>query len=119
MKDRIKELRKANSHGENQKTFADFLGISQSNLASYETGRRVPSDAVIQLICQKCNVNEEWLRTGRGEIYDAVSTDDFMEIAARIDIKDKKARQAIMDYWNLSDADKELFWNFIERFAKK
>lgn len=68
MKDRIKELRKASSHGENQKTFADFLGISQSNLASYETGRRVPSDAVIQLMCQKCNVNEEWLRTGTGEM---------------------------------------------------
>lgn len=62
MKDRIKKIRK--SYGKNQEAFASFLGISQSNLASYEIGRRIPSDAVIQLICEKCGINEKWLRTG-------------------------------------------------------
>ncbi len=67
MKDRIKEIRKMSPYGRNQETFSNYLGISQSNLASYETGRRTPSDAVIQLICQKCNINENWLRTGTGD----------------------------------------------------
>ena len=68
MKTRLKEIRKSfPTYGKNQKTFAKFLGISQSNLASYETGRRTPTDAVIQLYCQKCNVNEKWLRTGEGD----------------------------------------------------
>ncbi|MCM1200223.1 MAG: helix-turn-helix domain-containing protein [Lachnospiraceae bacterium] len=68
MKNRLKEIRKSfPEYGKNQETFAKFLGIPQSNLASYEIGRRTPTDAVIQLICQKCNVNEEWLRTGKGE----------------------------------------------------
>ncbi|MCM1424981.1 MAG: helix-turn-helix domain-containing protein [Eubacterium sp.] len=67
MKNRLKEIRKSLPiYGKNQKTFAKFLGIPQSNLASYETGRRTPTDAVIQLYCQKCNVNEKWLRTGTG-----------------------------------------------------
>lgn len=70
MKVRIKEIRRTFS-GElkTQEEFADFLGISKSNLASYETGRRMPTDAVIGLICQKCNVNENWLRTGEGDMY--------------------------------------------------
>ena len=38
-------------------------------MSSYEAGRRTPSDAVIKLICEKCDVNEEWLRTGNGEMF--------------------------------------------------
>lgn len=67
MKDRLKEIRENSPFGKTQKAFADYLGISSANLASYETGRRTPTDAVVQLICQKCSVNEEWLRTGKGE----------------------------------------------------
>lgn len=67
MKDRIKKIRKSfPEQGKNQETFANFLGIPQSNLASYETGRRTPTDAVIQLICEKCCINEEWLRYEKG-----------------------------------------------------
>ena len=67
VKDRIKEIREKNPNGKNQKTFAEYLGISPANLASYETGRRTPTDDVIQLICQKCDVNEDWLRNGTGK----------------------------------------------------
>lgn len=69
MKSRIKEIRKNNPDWKTQDDFAEFLGISKSNLSSYEAGRRTPSDAVIKLICEKCDVNEEWLRTGNGEMF--------------------------------------------------
>lgn len=69
MKDRIKKIRNSiPEYGKTQETFAKYLGISKQNLASYETGRRIPSDAVVQLICEKCNINVEWLRTGKGEM---------------------------------------------------
>lgn len=71
MKDRLKEIRKTNKAWKTQDDFAEFLGISKSNLSSYEAGRRMPSDAVVQLICQKCNINEEWLRTGNGEMFNS------------------------------------------------
>lgn len=68
MKDRLKEVRRlCPDHGKNQETFANFLGIPKTNIASYEIGRRTPSDAVIQLICEKCKINENWLRTGEGK----------------------------------------------------
>ena len=49
-----------------------------------------PSDSVIKDICREFNVNENWLRTGEGEMHTEPST-DFMEIATLIDIIDPKA----------------------------
>lgn len=74
MKDRMKEIRK--SIKKTQEEFAEFLGISKSNLASYEVGRRTPTDAVISLICQKCEVNEDWLRTGEGDMFIQMDRDE-------------------------------------------
>lgn len=74
MKSRIKELRKDNKL--TQQAFANKLGISKSNIESYELGRRVPTDAVIALICSKFNVSEKWLRTGEGEMYNKLSRED-------------------------------------------
>lgn len=76
MKDRLKEVRKKHSKGKTQDMFAEFLGIPKQNISSYEIGRRTPSDAVIQLICEKCNVNEEWLRTGNGEMFQPITKND-------------------------------------------
>lgn len=76
MKDRLKKIRNESPYGKSQGSFAEFLGIPQPNLASYETGRRTPTDAVIQLICQKCNVNEDWLRTGNGKMFVELSKDE-------------------------------------------
>lgn len=66
MKNRLKEVRKKHPYGDTQDSFAEFLGISKSNLASYESGRRTPSEAVVQLICQKCDINKDWLTDGIG-----------------------------------------------------
>ena len=67
MNERIKELRQA--LGLTQQVFADKAGTSRANIAGYETKKSVPSDAVISLICEKFDVNEEWLRTGAGEMF--------------------------------------------------
>lgn len=67
MNNRIKEIRKSLNIG-SQQDFAERLGISVSNVSSYESGRRNPSDAAIKLICEKCFVREEWLRYGKGEM---------------------------------------------------
>ena len=66
MKDRIRLLR--HTLGLTQQKFADKLGIKGNAISQYESGRNAPIDAVISLICREFNVNEEWLRTGNGEI---------------------------------------------------
>ena len=72
--ERIKALRQA--LGLTQQVFADKAGTSRANIAGYETKKSVPSDAVISLICEKFNVNENWLRTGAGEMFLPITRDD-------------------------------------------
>ncbi len=116
MNDRIKEIRKKENLS--QQKFADKLGIARGNIAAYEVGKNAPSDAVIALLCTKFNINETWLRTGVGEMYQHTETDDYSEISTLIGEKDPKAKQAIIDYWKLSEDDKKLFWQFVEKFLK-
>ncbi len=116
MNDRIKKIRKEGKL--TQKEFAERLGIKQNTVASYEMGRIGISDAVINSICREFGINEEWLRNGYGEMYQHVDLDDYSEISTLIGEKDQKARQAIIDYWKLSEDDKKLFWQFAERFLK-
>ena len=67
MKERIKKLRKEKHL--TQQEFADKIGISRNNVATYEVGKSNPGEAVISLICREFHINEAWLRTGEGKMY--------------------------------------------------
>lgn len=67
MKDRIKKIRKELDL--TQQKFADKLGVQRNTIAMYEMGRTLPSDAIMRSICREFNVNEDWLRTGQGEMF--------------------------------------------------
>lgn len=73
MKDRIKQVRKANNL--NQTEFGERIGATQAMLTSYETGRVIPSDAVLKLISKEFQVSYAWLKTGEGPMEDPVSDD--------------------------------------------
>lgn len=63
-----------------QQDFAQRIGTTQNAVASYETGRRNPSSSVVNNICKEFHVNETWLRTGDGTMFQEVSRDE--EISA-------------------------------------
>ena len=78
MKERLKKLRKALDLTQQQ--FADRIGISRGNIATYETRDGSPGNSVINLICREFNVSEAWLRTGEGEMFvesDTFSLDEY------------------------------------------
>ncbi len=78
MNERIKQLRK--NLDLTQQEFSERIGIKRNTIATYESGRNEPIDAVISLICREFNVNEEWLRNGTGEMFaksDTFSLDEF------------------------------------------
>ena len=68
MKDRIKQVREA--RGLNLTRFADALKTSVATVSRYESGERIPSDAVLNLICQKFGISYAWLKTGDGPMED-------------------------------------------------
>ena len=74
MNERLKKLRKELDM--TQQEFAEGIGMKRNTMATYESGRNEPIDAVISLICTKYNVNENWLRTGEGEMFVEMSYDD-------------------------------------------
>ena len=79
-KNRIKKIRKELDL--TQQAFANKIGIKQNTIAQYEMGRTKPSDAIIFSICREFNVNEEWLRTGEGEMFRQLPEED--EVAAYV-----------------------------------
>ena len=67
MKDRIREIRKAN--GLTQEAFAERLCMTRNYITQLEMGAKEPGDRTIRDICREFGVNELWLRTGEGEMY--------------------------------------------------
>ena len=74
LKDRIKSIRKENKL--TQVEFGESIGVKGNTITNYETGLRNPTDAVIKSICRIYNINEEWLKTGDGEMYQQLSEDE-------------------------------------------
>mgnify|MGYP000012569782 FL=1 len=123
MKDRIKAIRKYKNM--KQAEFAQVLGIKPNTVTSYETGLRVPSDAVITSICREFNVSEHWLRTGEGDMFIQLSEDaDFIRVMTEIQVSDDELIKSIlMAYWDLPDdkkaAIRDLVDGILKRYSKK
>lgn len=113
MKDRIKKIRKELDL--TQQEFADRIGIKRNTVASYETGKSNLSDGAVSLICREFNVNEEWLRTGKGEMFIEQTKDE--QIAAFVgsilkDEDDSFKRRLISGLAALDDNG----WGVLEKF---
>lgn len=69
--ERIRLIRKALSLKQGE--FARRIGLTQTALSMIELGKTVFSDKNIKLICATFAVDEEWLRTGKGEMFGTMS----------------------------------------------
>lgn len=116
MKDRIKELRK--KLGLNQTDFGEKIGIKQTTVAGYENGSRQPIDAVINSICREFNVNEEWIRNGKGNMFQKLNRQQeiakFTADLFRTEEESFKSRFIMA----LSELDEDE-WKLLEGIANK
>ena len=67
MNERLKKLRKTLDL--TQQKFADRLGVKRNTVGQWECGINAITDQVVFSICREFDVNEEWLRTGEGEMF--------------------------------------------------
>lgn len=117
MKGRLKALRKELRL--TQQEFADRVGISRGNIGAYEVGKNAPSDAVISLICREFHVNEEWLRTGNGEMFvEETPDEEFMRMAKAVasgDTEtDRMIRRTLMYFYEMDDLGRKTLMNFVK-----
>lgn len=77
MGDRLRELRKV--LGLSGEKFGERIGIGRSAVSNLEAGRNNLTEPMILAICREFDVNEEWLRSGEGEMF--IKLDRETEIA--------------------------------------
>lgn len=115
MKDRIKKIRKELDL--TQQEFAEKIGTTANVLTNYETGRRNPSASVINNICKTFNVNEEWLRTGEGEMFvQRTRNQTITDFLGDLIIDDNTFKKRLIEA--LAELD-ERDWESLEKLATK
>ena len=67
MNERLKELRKYLNFTMEQ--FGEKIGMKKNTISQLESGKNNITESTIKLICSVFNVNENWLRTGNGEMF--------------------------------------------------
>lgn len=117
MNQRLKEVRE--KLGLSQRDFAKRTDIGQSTLAMFETGSRIPKDIHINRICQEFNINEEWLRTGEGDMFFKPKVNDLVSRAAKLlGEKDPVFEAFVETYSKLDPRNREILLNFGMDFLK-
>jgi transcriptional regulator with XRE-family HTH domain len=59
-----------------QRKFSELLSLSSGYIAGVECNAREPNSRLVKLIAAQFGVNEEWLRTGNGEMIVEPGTDE-------------------------------------------
>lgn len=78
--ERLRKLRKELNLS--QSAFGQSLGVGRDVIGNIEYGRVEIKEHIIKLICSEFNVNEEWLRTGDGDMFkkdETFSLDKFAQ----------------------------------------
>lgn len=115
---RIAEVRKAVNL--TQEKFAAQLGLSRNFLWMIEKGDRVPSDRTIADICREFNVNEIWLRTGEGEMFNPQDEKLAAFVGSLVaDDSDPFKRRMVELLADLTPEEWKLLEKMAERLTKK
>lgn len=116
MNERLRKLRK--SLDMTQQNFGARISVKGNTVAQWESGRNEPSDSTIFLICREFNVNEDWLRTGNGEMFvKETSDEEFMKVAKAVASgnteTDKAIRKVLIDFYQMDDLGRQTLINFV------
>lgn len=119
MNERLKLLRKALKL--NQLEFAEKIQIGRSTLAGYENGLTNITDRSIRDICRVFYVNEDWLRTGEGNMFRARNTTNeelALQVGKLLKTDDEFTKNLFLEYLKLAPEMKTLFEDFVHNLAK-
>lgn len=116
MNERLKHIRKALKLSQSE--FGEVIGIQKSAVSKLERGETSLTNANIKTICREFDVNENWLRTGEGEMFIEKSKDEqITEMLVNIQLAGEESFQhrlaAAFSAFNADD------WKEIERLYNK
>lgn len=96
--------------------FAEPIGVKKAAISNIENDTRGLTDQMIVSICREYNASEEWLRTGKGEMFIPLSRDEEIArfVGEMIKEDDTFKKKLISVLARLDEKD----WEDLERIAK-
>ena len=114
--ERVKEIRKA--LGLTLEKFGEKVGVGKTAISNIEKGNRNLTEQMIKSICREFNVNEEWLRTGTGEMFVSLTRNELIADFMTDLLKEEEEsfrKRLIEAFAGLDSSD----WEDLERIAMK
>ena len=102
--------------------FAKRLNLSQPYVSELCSGKKLPSDRTIADICREFNIDENWLRTGEGEMRIQLTENAQFDLVCqelKFSGKHEVIKQILMVYWDLPDDKKDIVDKLVEDIAEK
>ena len=105
--------------------FGERLGVQKSAISKIEKGDRSLTEQMLKAICREFNINEEWLRTGDGDMPLKLSEDEEIADLVSDVLEDGKNNafygiilEIIRTYNELSPGSQEVIRQFSEKLVE-
>ena len=72
--------------------FGEKIGVTGSAVGNIEKGRRALTEQVVKSVVREFNVNEDWLRTGVGEMFIESKESHLSELAKQYALDDMEVK---------------------------
>ena len=109
MKDRIREVRE--HFGLSMEKFGSRIGIGKASISLLESGKNNPSVQTITLICREFGVNEQWLRTGEGEMFEQTRASVLDRLSTEYDLS-REQRSVIEAFLDLDPQERDVILKY-------
>jgi transcriptional regulator with XRE-family HTH domain len=104
----------------NQADFSKRLGMAQSTYAALESGKTKIRDRHINLICSTFNVNNDWLITGKGEMFKEDLVEQVgVEVARLFSNGDDLTKKLILGLSELDESEIEIVKILVDGLINK
>ena len=110
MKDRIREVRE--HFGLSMEKFGSRIGIGKASISLLESGKNNPSVQTITLICREFGVNERWLRTGEGEMFEQTRASVLDRLSTEYDLS-MEQRSVIEAFLDLDPQERDVILKYV------
>ena len=109
MNERIRFLRE--NIGLSRAAFGQRIGVSGDVINNLERGRVEIKEPMIKLICSEFSINEEWLRTGSGEMKVKSPSDTLDQLKKEFNLDDFSSN-LILQYLKLDPSQRQIVQDF-------
>ena len=117
MKERIKKIRKENKLS--QTAFGEKIGVTLGVIKNLEQGKTTLSSPLLELMCSIYNINETWLRTGEGNMFEKPRKSPILdELKEEYKLTENELR-LLEGYLDLPESDRKQFINIVHNLIER